>query len=55
MEIDPDVVEQSLYEQFASHLNDIMNLETRRIIHQQKNLQQKNIPKLINHSNFIRV
>ena len=27
MEIDPDVVEQSLYEQFASHLNDIMNLE----------------------------
>ena len=28
MEIDPDVVEQSLYEQFASHLNDIMNLQT---------------------------
>lgn len=27
MEIDPDVVEQSLYEQFSSHLNDIMNLE----------------------------
>ena len=27
MEIDPNVVEQSLYEQFASHLNDIMNLE----------------------------
>jgi len=27
MEIDPDIVEQSLYEQFASHLNDIMNLE----------------------------
>ena len=27
MEIDPDVVEQSLYEQCASHLNDIMNLE----------------------------
>ena len=27
MEIDPNVVEQSLYEQFASHLNDIMTLE----------------------------
>lgn len=27
MEIDPDMVEQNLYGQFASHLNDIMNLE----------------------------
>jgi len=27
MEIDPDLVEQNLYGQFASHLNDIMNLE----------------------------
>ena len=27
MEIDPDMVEQNLYGQFESHLNDIMNLE----------------------------
>ena len=27
MEIDPDLVEQNLYGQFASHLNDIMNIE----------------------------